>query len=183
MILSEKIEDIKDQAIFGLLKRFGDVIPRHRSPRTQSTPLGTPNFFATHPDDYINVDLICFNTLHKVAGIKIQLVDCLSRHLEFDPRKLVLHVFQFPSLCLIHAVKSKSVFSKIFEDSAGNDHIINPDADARAYFREVVLTYRLIFGQTYGSYTAFNKIEPSLKSREAREGVGEQPDDPLFRIL
>jgi hypothetical protein len=36
-----------------------------------------------------------------VAGVRIQWVDCLSLHLEFDSRSKTLKVFRFPSLCLI----------------------------------------------------------------------------------
>jgi hypothetical protein len=106
-------EDIEnyDQPLFQLLKRFGGILPQCR--RYSVTPQELSNALSERHDDQIEISLVCFHTMDVVAGIKIQWVDCLSLHLEFDRRSKTLKVFRFPSVCMImYGNKGHSLLSQ-----------------------------------------------------------------------
>lgn len=54
---------------------------------------------------------ICYDTLYKVAEIKIEWVNSLSLHLEFDTVRKTLKVFKFPSFCRL-MYHERTVISK-----------------------------------------------------------------------
>jgi hypothetical protein len=91
--------DNVDQPLRVLLQTFGKIVPT----ASVSRGLETVGITANPYDPVIELPLICFHTLHRVAGIKIEWVDSLSLHLEFDSYTKVLKIFRFPSFCLIMA--------------------------------------------------------------------------------
>jgi hypothetical protein len=93
--------ELNDQPLHRLLGRFGSVIPQRQ--RQYLTGHLTPSSIAPirHDDERIEVSLLCFHTLSKVANIKIEWVDISSLHLEFDSYTKVLKVFRLPSFCLL----------------------------------------------------------------------------------
>jgi len=58
-------------------------------------------------EEMIDPNYIGFHILHRVASVKIEWVDNLSLHLEFDSHAKTLKVFRFPSLCRIMCCNSK----------------------------------------------------------------------------
>jgi hypothetical protein len=54
-----------------------------------------------HDGDWIEVSLLCCYVLSNIAKVKIEWVDSLSMHLEFDMYTKVLKIFRLPSLCLL----------------------------------------------------------------------------------
>jgi len=96
--------DYVDQPFHSLLGCFGKVIPTtNTSRRLENVRITTKPY----DDEWIDLSLLCFHTLHRVAGIKIEWADCLSVHLEFDSYTRTLKVFRFPSLGLIMATPNK----------------------------------------------------------------------------
>jgi len=91
--------DNVDHSLRVLLQTFGKIIPTVNVSRGLETVGMTANPY----DPVIELSLICFHTLHRVAYIKIDWVDSLSLHLEFDSYTKILKIFRFPSLCLIMA--------------------------------------------------------------------------------
>lgn len=87
-----------DQPLHVFLKRFGNIMPRATVSRRY--------------EGWIEVSSVCFSRLHKFASIKIEWVDCLSMHLEFDRRSKVLKIFRFPSLCLVMCCSKDSILSQ-----------------------------------------------------------------------
>lgn len=155
----QKAIDSNDQPFYTLLKKFGNIIPERE--KDSSWMYEYPSARAGQREGWIDLSLVCFHTLHTVSSVKIEWVDCLSLHLEFESRTKTLKLFRFPSLCfLMCSNRNQSVLSRIFEDS-GASHSYDSsktDADeARQFFKEVLLSYRLIFGQTYNSRKDFNK--------------------------
>jgi hypothetical protein len=75
------------QPLCNFLRRFGNIIPE-----PQAESLHTSS-------DLIRASYVNFHTLDKVAGIKIEWVNCLSLHMEFDLVRRTLKLFKFPSLC------------------------------------------------------------------------------------
>ena len=76
-----------DQPLFIYFRKFGHLIPE----------IGT---FPKVPE-LITVSHVCFSMLDKVAEVKIEWVNSLSLHLEFDNVRRVLKIFRFPSYCLL----------------------------------------------------------------------------------
>jgi hypothetical protein len=95
----ENIDDNKDQPLFQLLKRFGQIIPQCH--RDVITPQGLSNSLSGILEEPIEVSFICFHAINVVAGIRIEWVDCLSQHLEFDSRSKTLKLCRFPALCVV----------------------------------------------------------------------------------
>ncbi|KAE8450803.1 hypothetical protein EG329_005716 [Mollisiaceae sp. DMI_Dod_QoI] len=154
-ISDEQTLEFNAKPLHELLGQFGKIIPQRtrESVTGQSTPATFPPII---PDErWIELSLLCFHTLNKVAHLKIEWVDSLSLHLEFDSSAKVLKIFRLPSLCLIMcSCKKLSPLSQIFLDSNEYDD----DEDARDFYKEVLLSYRLIFQQDHNSYNDFNQI-------------------------
>jgi len=88
--------DNKDYALGSLLSAFGDIIPKcSRNLKQQECPRCNIN------TDRIEISQVSFYNLRKFISIKIEWVDCVSQHLEFDDRTKTLKLFRFPSLCFI----------------------------------------------------------------------------------
>lgn len=96
--------DYVDQPLHILLQGFGKLIPTAYISRDLETIATTRNPY----HHVVELSLVCFHSLHRIASIKIEWVDSLSAHLEFDPHTKVLKIFRFPSLCLIMARNEKS---------------------------------------------------------------------------
>lgn len=87
-----------DQPLHILLRGFGKIIPEYNR---ETSPSDAPGSIPGRPDGWIDVSLVCFHTLHKVANIQVEWVDCLSLHLEFDSQAKVLKLFRHPSICFL----------------------------------------------------------------------------------
>jgi len=98
-VLYKQPLDSKDLPLHTLLGRFGKVIPAYDKAafNSQDTANNSPGRY----DGWIDPLLVCFHTLNRCTSIKVQWVDCLSLHLEFDSRTKILKLFRFPSLCLL----------------------------------------------------------------------------------
>jgi hypothetical protein len=90
-----------DQPLNTLLGSFGKVIPQRQRQWVSGRVSPASIAPVRHDDDWIELSLLCFHALNKVANIKIEWVDSLSLHLEFDNKTKVLKVFRLPSLCLL----------------------------------------------------------------------------------
>ena len=51
--------------------------------------------------EHIELSHVSFDMIQNFAKVRIEWVDCLSMHLEFDSRTRTLKVFRFPSFCRI----------------------------------------------------------------------------------
>ncbi|KAH7416707.1 hypothetical protein BKA64DRAFT_273793 [Cadophora sp. MPI-SDFR-AT-0126] len=170
--------DLVDHPLPDLLKKFGRIMPEHDRPifSGQITPLA-PCY--TRPDEWLEAPMLCFYTLHMVTSIKIEWVDCLCLHLDFDSQSKILRLFRFPSLCLVMCCnRQQCCLSQLFSDAANRNGFNGPGQDdARDYFKEVLLSYRLIFGQDRSSWPYYKLLRPSLAA-----SVNETPD-PLLDIV
>ena len=90
-----------DQPLKILFGSFGKVIPQRQRQWVSGRVSPASIAPVRHDDDWIELSLLCFHALNKVANVKIEWVDSLSLHLEFDDSTKVLKVFRLPSLCLL----------------------------------------------------------------------------------
>jgi hypothetical protein len=94
---SINLRDVALLPIHQVLKYFGELIPGSKDLNhhlTPSAPRLPDNFSEQLLASYLN-----FATLSKVADVRIEFVDMLSLHLEFDERTRTLQIFRFPSAC------------------------------------------------------------------------------------
>jgi hypothetical protein len=94
----EQFLDNNDQPLYTMLGGFGNVIPRRQKEilSEQKRPgLVKPD------DEWIELSLLCFHTLIKFSNVKIEWVDGLCLHLEFDSYTKVFKLFRLPSICLL----------------------------------------------------------------------------------
>jgi hypothetical protein len=107
----QKAIDNNDQPFHTLLKKFGRIIPERENDASWRH-----EYLSTHTgqrDGWIDLSLVCFHTLHTVSSVKIEWVDCLCLHLDFDSRTKTLKVFRFPSLCfLMCSSRNRTVLSQ-----------------------------------------------------------------------
>lgn len=89
-----------DQPLYLFLKRFGNLIPE-----IKVDLLGEAELIA--------VSYVCFAMLDKVTEVKIEWVNSLSLHLEFDNNRRVLKMFKFPSYCkLMYEGRDSTLLSR-----------------------------------------------------------------------
>jgi len=119
--------------------------------------------------------------------LKIEWVTSLSLHLELDSGKKTLKMFQFPSLCRLMVVDKRShILSRLLNDHAArsSEDVSAPDVAPDNLFREILLSYRMIFGQDDRSWKAFKNMIPLLEEQRGRSSWETTWDcDPLLSVL
>jgi hypothetical protein len=192
-----------DQSLHLLLGRFGKIIP--------DLPLRRRSEVAP-PSEWIVVPFVCYQTLRTVGRVEIEWVDALGMHLEFDSNRRVLKIFRFPSFCrLMYKHKQRGLLSqyvpsisplpaeqplthvtipRLFDDKERDirgdnrrESFITSD-----YLREMLLTYRLIFGQDAKSSRRFAKelatlAAASKPSRSASQTASQKSRQPCIFAL
>lgn len=96
MIYEQTMEHVHRPVVAFLNHGFGAIIP---VPNVE--PSERFELIGSRSEDYIEMSMISFYNLHKAANIRIQWVDSLRLHLEFDSQLKTLKIFRFPSFCLI----------------------------------------------------------------------------------
>ncbi len=110
--------------------------------------------------------------LQSLMKVRFRWVDSLALHLDYDKETGMLSLFAFPSVCVAALQRRGAIFAFASHEHSPAD----PRADAediRCFLREVLLSYRLLFGQHPKSRRLFQRIySPS-------ELPFEQPDTLL----
>lgn len=108
------------------------------------------------------------HVLAKVCGITIQWVDSPSCHLELDRQSGRLFLYRYPSFCVSslrqHQGRGgndsrRSVLHHCALDTPGPTPWATEE-DVTGLLEEILLSYRLIFGQTKRSRIAFRRLQP-----------------------
>jgi hypothetical protein len=167
-----------------LLGRFGSLIPRPECVRRPEAAGGLEAGAECMIASYIS-----FHSLQQVLNVKIQWVDVLNQHLEFDHRNAVLRIFRLPSICrLMYRDVEGTLLNQLFrenEDEHEHDHDHDHDhahahvADIQDFLAEVLLSYRLIFGRNWRSRS---RVRRSLEENKVK-WQSECLYDPLLEIL
>lgn len=125
------------------------------------------------------------NLLARFGGIHFAWTTSLSCHLELDKSAKVLYVFRYPSFCLAHISHSLSseeeahktpIHSCVFECSQQGMKWGTPK-DVTGMLEEIMLSYRLLFGQSKRSRRLF------LKELKPFAGVPAEGQDHLLSSL
>jgi len=171
--------DHTDMPLYRMISKFGDLIPE--------IPTPLPYHRAS---ETIKVPSVCFITLQNLADLKIEWVTSLSLHLELDSSRKTLKLFQFPSFCrMMITGEGDSALSRLLNNNAArsSENVTEPEVPSQDFFREILLSYRVIFGQDERSWKAFSRIIPAW---EDRVDLSSNPSwesswdcDPLLHVL
>ncbi|KAG4441819.1 hypothetical protein IFR05_002683 [Cadophora sp. M221] len=172
--------DYVDLPIYSMLGQFGDIFPHPvMSLCTEQDLAGCPTRGA------IMVQSVCFSTLSGLAELNIEWVTSLAMHLELDAGRKTLKLFQFPSFCrMMAAQRADNILSRLVNDNAASicDGASGPDFPIDEYFEEILLTYRLLFGQDSRSWKAFSRMV-TTRDDNIIPGVSSWSSDPLLYTL
>ncbi|KAK0639178.1 hypothetical protein B0T16DRAFT_462878 [Cercophora newfieldiana] len=154
--------DLCDRPLSILLKGFGNLLPARardahlaavESIRTAAT------WTALYPVE-LNTYL-----LHTLLDVRFRWVDTLALHLDYDKSSRTLCLFAFPSACAAQLRdRSGAIFA--FGSTEGRDA---PDPrgdedDIAQLLKEVLLSFRLLFGQSSKSRRLFRHVFDPAKT-------------------
>jgi hypothetical protein len=102
--------------------------------------------------------------LTSVGGVNIKWIDTLPCHLEFDALSNTLFLFRYPSFCIANLPPRKAEhIRKSVIHACGAPYGTGQWATAdetTQLLREILLSYRLLFGQNKASRHLFRKLRP-----------------------
>ncbi|KAJ6076673.1 hypothetical protein N7499_008654 [Penicillium canescens] len=154
-------------AIFGL-QNWGD----QSDERTEggSKPRETDSLYETSLNIY---------SLRYFGHVTIQWVDTISEHLRFNPANRRLSLFRFPTFCALLATHGDNVCSAIRSISEQLDPLFPEDKDqcCVSLEQEIILSYRLLFGQDNKSRKVAREEICRLKNSHAKQNVDDMLSD------
>ncbi|KAI0844651.1 hypothetical protein F5Y00DRAFT_273876 [Daldinia vernicosa] len=164
------IEDSSQRPIGAMLRSY-KLVPI-ACPQGAGLPQVLPNLLVTHLNVY---------SLSQLGGVTILWVNDLSKHCEFDrySRKKQLKLFRLPSLCaeICLSEDNETLIDRLFKSHICRKNCqFNTDSVGKLYLAEVLLSYRLLFGQHSHSRKLFREKE--LKSAKWNGAL-----DPLLGVL
>ncbi|KAL3952367.1 hypothetical protein ACCO45_012310 [Purpureocillium lilacinum] len=141
--------------------------------------------------DDLHESRLNYFSLFTIGRVRVKWVDTLTAHLDFNQSTRTLCIFRFPSLCVTHVLRQREVkvLRNIVIKMLASNHPINLAQDQSALYREVLLSYRLLFGQTPSA----RRLVAQLLSQQssATSNAAESPmdshmngiTDPFLRII
>ncbi|WEW59211.1 hypothetical protein PRK78_004680 [Emydomyces testavorans] len=146
--------DLADRPLFVLLKAFGNVLPA-RNPNvtrvaseSSKTASSWMPLYPTETNAYL---------LHTLLRVHIRWVDTLGLHLDYDKSTRTLSLFSCPSLCVAMLQSRGTIYSFASIEKSGIDPRADEE-DISQFLQEVLLSLRLLFGQSAASRRLFRQI-------------------------
>ncbi|KAH6887139.1 hypothetical protein B0T10DRAFT_490750 [Thelonectria olida] len=105
------------------------------------------------------------HVLTKVCGVRLQWVDSLSCHLELDRQSGTLFLYRYPSFCVSSLQRRdgqdrrKCAIHRCGFERPGSVPWASEE-DVTELLQEILLTYRLLFGQSRRSRSLFRRLRP-----------------------
>lgn len=150
--------------LLDFLLGFGVLMP------TQKLSYGDSSDARKTLGQYKHLESISFNAflLVSVAGITINWVDSLSCHLDFDEAAKIVHLFRFPSFCAACMVgvvgdSTSEDYKSVLHACSQRQRRITQWAtteEVDQMLSEILLSYRVLFGQCKQSRNLFRKLIP-----------------------
>lgn len=187
--LTQDIQACAREPLSELLMGFGVLLP------SKNLCLDDDQGIRRAFQQQVEVDAKTFNAyaLHCIAGFKIKWTDALSCHLEFNSTTKEVSIFRFPSFCHFCLVNYEQGKGRgVLHACATTSHLRcqwATEEETNHFLLEVLLSYRLLFGQTKRSRALFRSIDPSLRqNRKVRDPLmsslcGTRPWDVLLLDL
>ncbi|KAH8729310.1 hypothetical protein BGZ61DRAFT_446143 [Ilyonectria robusta] len=152
--------DLFGRPISALFQNFQTALARQQLTSTPGTGEST----------VLLVSTINYHSLRTIGKVSLKWVDNLSCHLSFDARTRTLSVFQFPSFCALAAMANNrgALFETLMQILfSTDDEIVKGFGCSRQLSQEVLMSYRLLFGQCRA---ARRLGETLLQQMEAKHG-------------
>lgn len=133
----------------------------------------------------VEADATKFNayTLHYIGDIKVKWTDALSCHLEFNSVTREVSIFRFPAFCHICLARYEQGSDRCVLHACATTSRLRcqwaTEAEINHFLLEVLLSYRLLFGQTKRSRALFRSINPFPH----HAGQNRKTRDPLLLSL
>lgn len=161
-----KVTRCTDQEPARFLKQFGNLLPaRHRDltvgagQRNRTAPSWSP----------INPAKFNIHVLSTFLGIRVQWVDTLALHLDYEQTTRTLSLFRYPSICVYNLSKcSTAIHAFASSDWRSPDPRADSD-DIQSIMEEILLSFRLFFGQSMASRKHFRRLVKSSPELQANE--------------
>ncbi|KAF4459096.1 dipeptidyl peptidase III [Fusarium albosuccineum] len=105
------------------------------------------------------------HVLTKVCGVRLQWVDSLSCHLELDRHSGTLFLYRYPSFCVSSLQRqgmkerTRSAIHRCGFEEPGSVPWAS-EKDVTELLQEILLSYRLLFGQSRQSRSLFRRLQP-----------------------
>ncbi|KAI1654753.1 hypothetical protein F4813DRAFT_194892 [Daldinia decipiens] len=146
-------------------------------------PITCPHNTRLPQDLPSRLPVTCLNlcSLSQLGGVTILWVDDLSKHCEFSrySREKQLKLFRLPSLCakICLSDDSETLIDRLFKSHiCRNNCQFNTKSVGKSYLTEVLLSYRLLFGQHSRSRRLF-------RGQELERAKWNGTLDPLLGVL
>jgi hypothetical protein len=172
--------DAGRQPLHRLLRAFGSILPE-----LEKTNRSFPERDLEVGSDSINTAYISLRNMRQALKLRIEWVNTLNQHLEFDQRNNILRVFRLPSLVrLLYRRKGETILNRLFVED-GRDRPadeVQTCPDVRSLLAEVILSSRLIFRDSARSWMTLTCILGKRYDKLIKD-VQEDSDDPLLNVL
>lgn len=167
--------ELCDRPLYVLLKGFGNLLPARASNMRPAAATECSKVAASWTPLYpteLNAYL-----LHTLLNVEFRWVDTLALHLDYDKSSRTLSLFAYPSVC---AEARRTGRGAIFAfSSTEGKSALDPRADEKdieGFLGEVILSFRLLFGQSRKSRKLFRHLFNTAKTPIP------QPDNFLVRL-
>jgi hypothetical protein len=116
--------------------------------------------------------------LTRLCGAKLEWVDCLSCHLELNKKTKTLYLYRYPGFCVSAIYARTERCSSLHHCTHHTSSHIQwaNDCDVTEFLSEILLSYRLIFGQNKRSRKVFRAAKPLF-------GLPRAAQDPFLREI
>ncbi|CAH0057326.1 unnamed protein product [Clonostachys solani] len=145
--------DLCDRPLFALLRGFGNLLPAGYHIHQETSVLSKKAVASWIPLYPSEVNAYLLTTL---LGVRFRWVDSISLHLDFDKSSRTLSLFCFPSKCVSQLRDGGSIFAFASTEFESADPRAN-ESDITHLLVEVLLSYRLLFGQSKKSRKVFRQ--------------------------
>ncbi|KAK2875215.1 hypothetical protein FQN49_001685 [Arthroderma sp. PD_2] len=144
---------LSNRPLWVLLKAFGNLLPARDPTAPQLASENGKLVSSWMPLYPMETNAYLLNALLRV---RIRWVDSLALHLDYDKSTRTLSLFAYPSFCLEMLSSEGAIHSFASVDRSGIDPRANKDGVSHLLL-EVLLSYRLLFGQSAKSRKLFRQ--------------------------
>ena len=143
-----------EKGLFHFLKDFGNILPtRHRD----LTVVAGQRKRVVSSWSPINPTKFNIHVLSSILRIRVQWVDTLALHLDYDQATRTLSLFRYPSFCTYAIFNDGVTYSFASSDSASSDPRADSN-DIHSLLTETLLSFRLLFGQSAAGRKYFRRL-------------------------
>ncbi|KFH41961.1 hypothetical protein ACRE_073430 [Hapsidospora chrysogenum ATCC 11550] len=103
----------------------------------------------TSQDRLLYLATLNYWSLKNIGNLHITWVPHISQHLKLDVTTRTLYLFQYPTLCALHCLGGtmNEYFTRLLSDYYPVDPPVSQPLEATTVHREILLSFRLLFGQ------------------------------------